>query len=106
MPMIHHVLFWLKNPGSKSCRDQLVTGLRTLEAISEIQDMHIGVPAPTEERGVVDSTFDVSELMTFASVEDQNAYQVHPVHQAFIRDYGHLWDRVLVYDALEVDPAL
>jgi hypothetical protein len=67
--------------------------------------MHIGYPAATEERGVIDASYDVSEIMTFDNVEDQNSYQVHPVHQAFIRDYGHLWDRVVVYDSLDMPAA-
>jgi hypothetical protein len=47
----------------------------------------------------VDASFDVSELMTFDSIADQQAYQVHPLHRAFIAQCGHLWARVAVYDS-------
>ena len=30
--------------------------------------------------------------------EDQDVYQNHPLHQAFIKEYGHLWKKVVVYD--------
>jgi hypothetical protein len=63
-PMIHHVFFWLKTPSSKADRDQLIAGLNTLRAIDVVQQLHIGVPASTEKRDVVDNSYDVSELPT------------------------------------------
>jgi hypothetical protein len=98
--LIHHVFFWLKTPGSKTDRDQLIAGLNTLRAIEVVQQLHIGVPASTEKRDVVDNSYDVSELMFFASVEDQKRYQDHPLHLKFVKDYAHLWRKVVVYDAI------
>lgn len=98
--LIHHVFFWLKTPGSKADRDQLIAGLNALRAIEVVQQLHIGVPASTEMRDVVDNSYDVSELMVFASVEDQKRYQDHPLHLKFVKDYAHLWRKVVVYDAI------
>jgi len=98
--MIHHVFFWLNNPGSKADRDQLIAGLNTLRAVEVVQQLHIGVPASTEKRDVVDNSYDVSELMFFASVEDQKRYQDHPLHLQFVKDCAHLWRKVVVYDAI------
>jgi len=98
--MIHHVFFWLKNPGSKTDRDQLIAGLNALRAIEVIQQLHIGVPASTEKREVVDNSYNVSELMFFKSVEDQKRYQDHPLHLKFVKDYSHLWGKVVVYDTI------
>jgi len=95
---VHHVFFWLKNPGSETDRNQLVEGLKTLKAIKEVKQLLIGTPASTEKREVVDNSFDVSELMYFDNVEGQNAYQVHAVHKAFVDKYSHLWEKVVVYD--------
>lgn len=96
--LVHHVFFWLKHPRSQADRDLLVEGLRTLHAIPVIRDLQIGVPAPTEERSVVDASYDVSELMYFDSATDQKIYQDHPVHQAFVKQCEHLWQKVVVYD--------
>lgn len=96
--VVHHVFFWLKKPGSVADRDQLITGLRGLAKIPVIRNLQIGLPASTEQRDVVDSSFDVSELMVFDSVVDQKVYQDHPIHQDFIAKYGHLWGKVIVYD--------
>jgi len=96
--VVHHVFFWLKNPGSETDRNQLIEGLKTLKAIKEVKQLLIGTPASTEKREVVDNSFDVSELMYFDNVKDQDAYQVHVVHKAFVDKYSHLWNKVIVYD--------
>jgi len=100
--LVHHVFFWLKNAGSETDRKQLMEGLKTLKAIKEVKQLLIGTPASTEKREVVDNSYDVSELMYFDNVEGQNAYQVHPVHKAFVEKYSHLWEKVVVYDMLVV----
>lgn len=100
--IVHHVFFWLKRPGSAEDRDQLVAGLRALAKIPVIRNLQIGVPASTEQRDVVDSSFDVSELMVFDNVVDQKTYQDHPIHQDFVAKCSHLWRKVIVYDMLTV----
>ena len=97
--ILHQVFFWLHNPGSKADTEQLIEGLKTLKAIAEVNNLLIGKPASTIKRDVVDNSFDVSELIHFKSVKDQDAYQVHPVHKAFVEKYGHLWKTVKVFDS-------
>ena len=96
--LIHHVFFWLKNPGSETDRKLLIEGLKTLKGIKEVKQLLIGTPASTEKREVVDNSFDVSELMYFDNAEGQSAYQVHTIHKAFVEKYSHLWGKVVVYD--------
>lgn len=103
VPLIHHVFFWLHNPGSDTDRARLIEGLKTLRAIPQIKSLHIGTPAATEARDVVDHSWDVSEIMAFDNLEDQAAYQVHPIHLDFIRDCGPLMARVVVYDISKAD---
>lgn len=99
--LVHHVFFWLKNPSSTADRDKLLNGVKGLSRIETIRMLHVGVPASTEKRDVVDNSYHVSELMFFDSVEDQKVYQDHPIHQKFIADHSHLWDKVIVYDTME-----
>jgi hypothetical protein len=101
-PVIHHVFFWLKDPSQTADRDTLIAGLKTLRAIPQIRTLHIGVPAPTEARSVVDNSYSVSELMFFDTVEAQKSYQDHPIHQRFVATCGDLWERVVVYDSIDV----
>jgi hypothetical protein len=99
--LVHHVFFWLKNPSSTADRDKLLAGVKTLKKIETIQMLHVGVPASTEKRDVVDNSYHVSELMFFDNVEDQKIYQDHPVHQQFIKEHSMLWEKVVVYDVME-----
>lgn len=99
--LVHHVFFWLRNPDSKADRDKLVEGVKTLAAIGTIRKLHVGVLASTEKRDVVDTSWQVSELMFFDDLDGQKVYQDHPIHQAFIKNYSHLWAKVVVYDAVE-----
>jgi hypothetical protein len=96
--IIHHVFFWLKNPNSTEDKQKLKAGLKTLEAIDEVKLLLIGDAASTLKRDVVVNDFDVSEMMLFESIEGQNAYQTHPIHQAFVAGHQHLWEKVVVYD--------
>lgn len=97
-PVVHHVFFWLKNPKSKDDLDRLLAGLRTLGGVETVRAIHIGLPADTEQRGVVDGSYSASEILFFDDVAGQNAYQVHPIHKQFVKDCEHLWQRVVVYD--------
>src|SRR6187431_816259 len=93
--MVHHVFFWLKKPDSVEDRDKLVEGVKTLAAIETVRKLHVGVPASTEKREVVDNSWQVSELMFFDDTAGQKIYQDHPIHQAFIKNYSHLWSKVV-----------
>lgn len=100
--LAHHVFFWLKNRDSKEDLNKLIAGLRTLENIESVRKLHIGIPASTEKRAVVDSSYSASELIFFDDVEGQNIYQDHPIHKKFIEQCSHLWEKVVVYDSIDV----
>ena len=100
--LIHHVFFWLNHPESETDKEALIAGLNTLRAIPTIQRMHVGVLASTEKRDVVDTSWDVSEIMFFNDAAGQKVYQDHPLHMEFVKNCAHLWKNVLVYDAQDV----
>ncbi|HWV66182.1 Dabb family protein [Chitinophaga sp.] len=101
-PIVHHVFFWLKNPDSKEDRDKLVAGVKTLAKIETVRDLRVGVVASTEKRDVVDNSWGVSELIFFSDLAGQATYQTHPIHLEFVKNCSHLWEKVIVYDAVEV----
>ena len=100
--VVHHVFFWLKNPGSKEDLNKLLEGLKTLKKIESVRKIHIGVPASTEQRSVVDSSYSASELLFFDDLAGQKKYQDHPVHLKFVETCSHLWEKVVVYDTVDV----
>jgi hypothetical protein len=97
---IHHVFFWLKNPGSKEDLDALLAGLEKLSTVETIQQFHIGKPAATS-REVIEVSYSVSWFLLFKNKEDQDSYQVDPIHLNFIKECSHLWQKVVVYDTID-----
>lgn len=98
---IHHVYFWLKNPGSSADRDKLVEGLKKLSKVKTIKQFHIGKPAATN-REVIDTSYAVSWFVLFDNAADQASYQEDPIHLKFVEDCSSLWEKVIVYDSVDV----
>lgn len=96
---VHTVFFWLKNPENAAEKAELQAGLRTLTAIDVIKTAYVGQPASTN-RGVIDASYTCSLTFIFDNKEDQDVYQTHPIHLAFVESCKHLWERVIVYDAV------
>jgi stress responsive alpha/beta barrel protein len=99
-PVSHHVFFWLKNPDSTEDRDKLIEGVKSLSKIETVRELRVGIVADTEERGVIDKSWGVSELIFFSDLAGQAAYQVDPIHVEFVKNYSHLWEKVVVYDVM------
>jgi hypothetical protein len=96
---VHHVYFWLKKPITSEIRIKFENGMNELTTIETIVGKHLGTPATTD-RGVIDSSYSYSLLLTFENKEDQDIYQTHPTHLRFIDEYEDLWEKVVVYDSV------
>lgn len=99
--LVHHVYFWLKEPKNEVHKKQLVKALNDLLEVKTIKLSHIGFPAGTESRDVVDHSYSVSYMVMFDSQADQDAYQIDPIHTKFVEDNSHLWNKVVVYDSVD-----
>src|SRR4051794_36708065 len=97
---IHHVFFWLNNPASKEDINALTAGLKKLSRAKTIRKFHIGTPASTS-RDVIESSYSVSWFLLFDNKEDQDRYQVDPIHLNFVKECSHLWSKVVVYDTVD-----
>lgn len=100
--LIHHVFFWLKEPKNEAHKKQLVDALKKLLKVETIRMSHIGFPAGTESRDVVDHSYSVSFMVVFDDQAGQDTYQVHPIHLKFVEENSHLWNKVVVYDSVDV----
>lgn len=95
----HVVYFWFKNPDSKADRATFEASLtKFLNNSQYAKTKFIGKP-PKAVRDVVDDSFTYSLILTFASAEDQAAYQAEPPHLVFIEECEDLWEKVIVYDS-------
>ena len=98
--LVHTVYFWFNEDVSEEESRDFYQELLKLQEIPQIIHGWIGVPASTEQRGVIDSSYDYSITFVFNSVEAEAEYQVHPVHTEFVEKNSRLWERVVVYDAI------
>ncbi|SHI37022.1 Dabb family protein [Aquimarina spongiae] len=98
--LVHTVLFWLNNPDNREERKTFEKGVKELlDGCEFITSSHFGTPANTEKRPVVDASFTYCVVITFASKEAHDNYQVAPIHKKFIAENKDLWNKVLVYDS-------
>lgn len=96
----HVVYFWLKNPASAEDRAVFEKSLTTFIKSSKFaKTYHIGIPAATPQRPVVDASYTYNLIVTFDTLEDQEGYQTEPVHLQFIEECKDLWEKVVVYDS-------
>lgn len=96
---VHHVLFYLKNPGNAGDKEKLLEGLNKLAKCPTIKMVHIGTPAETN-REVIERSYAFSWLCFFDSPADEEAYQKHPIHDDFRNNYAQLWEKVVIYDSI------
>jgi len=97
--LVHHVFFWLKEPKNEKARNDFEIGLKALVNVPLVEYSHVGTPVESS-RDVVDDSFTYSYIAYFNNEEDQTIYQTHPIHLKFIEDCQHLWEKVVVYDAM------
>lgn len=95
----HNVYFWLDVSLSAEDKSRFEAGLQDLFSIKVIRNGSFGKPAATPERPVTQNTFDYSLFLEFDSVEDHNAYQVHPDHDVFVNTFSPWFKTVKVYDS-------
>jgi len=97
--LYHCVYFWLKPELTAAQRAEFRRGVETLKAIKSAEKISVGVPAGTTRRPVVDSTYDVALIVECKDVAAEAAYQVDPIHLAFVEKFKTFWTRVQIYDS-------
>ena len=97
--LVHSVFFWLKPELTLAQRADFRAGVESLAAIKSVDAVYVGTPAATEKRPIIDDTYSIALTVLCKDVLAQNAYQVDPVHLAFIDEFRTFWSRVQIYDA-------
>jgi hypothetical protein len=98
--LVHTVYFWFTEEADEEDSRLFHSELKKLSNIPLVKQKYIGVPASTEQRDVIDNSYDYSITFIFESKEAEKAYQQHPDHLEFIDRNAHLWEKVRVYDAI------
>jgi hypothetical protein len=97
--LTHTVIFWLKKDLTQEDRDLFFDGARTLGTIASVEQSFMGTPADTPKRPVVEDSYDCALSVVLRDLDAHDLYQADPIHLAFIEKCGHLWERVVIYDA-------
>ena len=97
--LIHTVYFWLKPELTPAQRAEFRRGVESLAAIKGIEKLYIGAPAAVTKRPVVDDSYSVGVTAVMKDLAAQNAYQVDPIHVAFVNTFKTHWAKVQIYDA-------
>lgn len=97
--LVHSVFFWLKPELTDAQRAEFLRGLESLKGIAAIRQIYIGKPAATEKRPVIDDSYSYALTTIFDDLAGQDAYQVDPLHLAFVQNCKQFWTRVQIYDA-------
>ncbi|MEN0051527.1 MAG: Dabb family protein [Bacteroidota bacterium] len=95
---IHTVFFWMKEDMTEAEHEQFQAGLQSLSKVESVKRFHWGKPAGSENRDVVDHSYDYALIIHFADQAGHDAYQPHEIHQAFVANNSSLWTQVKVYD--------
>ena len=97
--LVHTVIFWLKPDLLSEEKEQFFEGVKTLGQIPSVDSFHIGTPADTPKRPVIDDSYDCCLSVILQDLEAQDQYQVDPIHKEFVEKCSHLWEKVVIYDA-------
>ena len=97
--LTHTVIFWLKEGLTQEDKDLFFEGAKTLSTIESVEQSYMGTPADTTKRPVVDDSYDCAITVCLRDLAAHDLYQADPIHLAFIEKCGHLWERVVIYDA-------
>lgn len=97
--LVHTVIFWLKNDLSDEERSTFFKEVATLGTIPSVEDFHLGTPARTPKRPVIDDSYDCAVTVVLQDLAAQDQYQIDPIHQEFIDTCSSFWERVVIYDA-------
>lgn len=96
--LIHTVYFWLPEDISKERKLEFEQALRDLSKVPSIARYYWGPPAATEDRAVIDNSYDYAINVFFVDIAAQDAYQIDPLHLKFVEEQKEIFEKVIVYD--------
>ena len=97
--LVHTVYFWLKPELTVAQRADFRRGVESLGGIKAVEKIYVGTPAATGKRPIIDDSYAVALTVLCKDVAAHDAYQVDPIHLAFIEKFKACWTRVQIYDA-------
>jgi hypothetical protein len=98
--IVHYVLFWLREDLTEQEVKDFENFFKELTRIPDIKSLSYGRAAATHPRPVVDNSFTYNLIVVFDSLKEVGVYENHPIHLEAIKNYSHLWTKVVVHDSV------
>jgi hypothetical protein len=98
--LVHSVYFWLKPELTAAQRADFRRGVESLAGIKSAEKVYVGAPAATGKRPIIDDSYSVALTVVCKDVAAHDAYQIDPIHRAFVAKFGTFWTRLQIYDAV------
>jgi hypothetical protein len=100
LPMlVHTVYFWLKPELTAPQCAEFRKGVESLGGIKAVKAIYVGTPAKTPKRPIIDDSYSFALTVVCDDLAGHDAYQVDPLHLAFVERFKTFWNRVQIYDA-------
>ncbi len=97
-PVEHVVIVWLQDPGNAQQQAHIIEESQVLTTIPGVLSLKSGSVLKSE-RAIVDSSFDVALVVSFANQAALDNYLVHPNHVTLVeKTLKPLVARIQVYD--------
>lgn len=98
----HNVYFWLNNPLDSNEKEYFLACLKKFLDLSSYTNNAIVTQPAKTQRTVVDNSYTFCLLVAFKNKEEHDLYQNEDVHLEFVKEVGHLWKKVQVFDSVEM----
>lgn len=96
--LVHSVFFWLKPDLDAAAVAAFREGVESLRGVPCVEAVYVGTPSSTD-RPVIDRSYSVALTVLLKGIMEHDAYQVDPIHRAFVDRFSSYWERVVIYDA-------
>jgi len=97
--LVHSVYFWMKDGLSDADRAEFRKGLESLAGVRSAEAVYVGTPAATPKRPIIESSYDFALTVLCKNLAAQEAYQVDPLHKAFVAAHSTKWKKLTIFDA-------
>jgi hypothetical protein len=97
--LVHSVFFWLKPELTAQQRADFRAGVESLGGIKAVTAVYVGTPAKTPKRPIIEDSYSLALTVVCKDLAAHDAYQVDPIHLAFVNTFKTFWSRVQIYDA-------
>lgn len=98
----HNAYFWLNNPKDLGEKEYFLACLKKFIDLSSYANQTIVSQPSKTNKAVVDCSHTFCLMITFKNKEEHDLYKEEEAHKEFVKEVGHLWKKVQVFNSEEI----